>query len=245
MNFRQTIRPQYAPEYQRALDAGAELLARIEAREHRDAARLAEQEAAELARIEATREKMKHTQHDGYEIFSLERPASLRRVHGIASTSTRNSHGYALLSKGCTIQLPIPLYYRHKTHAPPCGWVVLVRKRERELYIQAILNSDECGDIAFRMVEDGTAISFSAAADPQSLHLAGHVAETDIYDQWSLAEVSLVKDAANLDCQDTVEVFGADPVRRRRVVTEPKVEAPNDDYVATLRRHLVELLSGK
>ena len=204
-------------------------MAQIEAREARLEARLLkEREAAERERaadLEARGEKVAYTESNGIEVFSIARPG--RKIHGICSTSTPNAHKYALLSRGCEINLlpPIPLLSAHQPG--PIGEVVLVRKRERELYCHARIFDNEAGDYAWNLIEDGKLTSFSAAADPKSLHLQAEADGIKFYDRWRLLEVSLCERGAVPECNDTVEILGAtQPIRRRSVVVPNKTVEP-------------------
>lgn len=223
----------YRPEIQQLLDDGEALLARIDERERRQAERARAddaiaREAAERERealLEATGAKMRYRRENDIEVYSVVRPAG-RRIHGICSTSRPNSHGYALLSRGCEIELPIPLL---TSHAPgPIGEVVLVRKRAAELYCQCLLFDNEAGNYAWTLIEAGKLISLSAAAEPQSLKLQATVDGIKFYDQWRLAEISLCERGANADCCDVVEILDTDGTSRRppRAQQPAKAEPP-------------------
>lgn len=147
---------------------------------------------------------------DGVETIALKnwktRP---RLIAGIASTSTINGHNDALLSRGCKIKMPIPVLSQHQGLAAPIGEAVLVRKREREIFvICSILEGNEAADHCWDLIERGETLSFSGAADTEGLRLQGHVDGKRFFDEWRLKEISICRAGANPDCY--FEIFRGD-----------------------------------
>ncbi len=174
------------------LAEGQELLCRLEATESR------RRPPIEPKQIEPVRPDFHHIRSGETETLWLDRAG--RKIHGTASTSTVNSHNYALLAKGCSILLPVPLLGSHEPGR--IGWVVYARKTPTSIYVQATIDDNEIGDLAWSLVMRGELKGFSGAADHSTMRLQGHVNGIKIYDAWRLKEVSLCERGANPDCND-------------------------------------------
>jgi hypothetical protein len=125
-----------------------------------------------------------------------------RVIHGTASTSTINSHGYSLNSSGCSVKLPIPIYSQHACAGESIGEIVHLRKSALGIFvIGTIKENNLAADHAWALIEDGTLRAFSGAAAPGSTHLQGIVEGVKYFDRWRLSEVSIVKNGANPDCR--------------------------------------------
>jgi hypothetical protein len=123
-----------------------------------------------------------------------------RMIHGLASTSTINSHNYALVARGMGAVLPVPLLSGHKGHDVPIGSVFYVRKTENKVYVRAALADNEAANDAWSLIVRGELRAFSGAALADGLKLQGVVEGTKFYDEWRLGEVSIARKGANPDC---------------------------------------------
>ncbi|MER8644680.1 hypothetical protein [Mesorhizobium sp. M1252] len=162
--------------------------------------RLAEIEAqyAPKPMAEPTKSKWTACGGDDFEMSIPPRPGS-RRIHGLASSSTINTHNYSLIAHGVDAELPVSLLSSHKGHNAPIGSVFYIRKTNRLVYVRAELNDNESGDFAWGLIERGELRCFSGAAVNSSLRLQGIVEDKAFYGQWMLGEVSICKDGANPD----------------------------------------------
>lgn len=150
-----------------------------------------------------------HSLRDGIETIWIKDVPKGRKIHGIASTSTINSHNYALLAKGMTARLPVPLLSSHEGHRAPIGEIFHIRKRETEVYVIGRLYENEAADHAWCLIERGETLCFSGAASPGSTHLQGISQGVKFYDRWTLGEVSICPKGANPDCTFSIYSRGA------------------------------------
>jgi hypothetical protein len=128
-----------------------------------------------------------------------------RMVHGLASTSTINTHKYSLDASKCRIDFPIPLLVSHEKFGS-VGEIVLARRSPREVYVIAALHDDNpASDYAWELVRQGELRAFSGAAEKDSATIAGCVLDVKFYSDWVLGEVSLCRPGANPDC--VAEIF--------------------------------------
>jgi len=149
--------------------------------------------------------RVKHTYRDGIETIALVRVRGSRRIRGIASTGTMNSHGYSLDPRGCMISLPVPILSGH-SEGPPIGEVVVASKSAERIFIRGVIfEGNAARDYAWRLIKDGTLRRLSGACAPGSSRLAGIVDGKKFYDRWQLGEVSLCRSGANPDCVFEVE----------------------------------------
>jgi hypothetical protein len=134
-----------------------------------------------------------------------------RMVHGLASTSTINTHKYSLDASKCRIEFPIPLLVSHEKFGS-VGEIVMARRSPREIYVVAALHDDNpASDYAWQLVQQGVLRAFSGSAEKGSATIAGCVLDVRFYSQWTLSEVSLCRQGANPDC--VAEIFS----NRRKV----------------------------
>jgi hypothetical protein len=176
-----------------------------------------EQRNLARAREEAVRRREERAKHYGLKIgrvhFEQRGDHSIwrtdhktrRMVHGLASTSTINSHKYSLDASGCRIDFPIPLLVSHEKFGS-VGEIVLARRSPREVYIVAGLHDgNPAADYTWDLIQQCELKAFSGAAEPGSLTAVGSVLDVKFYGEWTLSEVSLCKQGANPDC--LVEIF--------------------------------------
>jgi hypothetical protein len=191
---------------------------RREALERKEQERRAKQEreqaraSAELQRQREERAKryglkirqVHFEQRGDHSIWST-RHKTKRMVHGLASTSTINSHKYSLDASRCRIDFPIPLLVSHEKFGS-VGEIVLARRSPREVYVVAALHDDNpAADYTWELIQQGELKAFSGAAEAGSLVAVGSVLDVKFYGEWRLSEVSLCKQGANPDC--LVEIF--------------------------------------
>lgn len=129
-----------------------------------------------------------------------------RLIHGIASSSTINSHGYALRSAGAEMTLPLPLFSQHEMHKP-FGEVFFARKSESRLYVRAEVFDTIAGNHAWDLIKSGETRCFSTGS--KSLETAV-VDGKKFVDAWTLDEVSICRRGANPDCKFDVFEPGDD-----------------------------------
>ena len=131
---------------------------------------------------------------------SMEVPEGGRVIHGLASTSTLNSKGFAVVARGMDAELPVPLLWGHTGHRAPLGEVFFIRRSDARIYVRARLFDTEAADAAWRKIETGEARCLSASSKASSMKLQGVVDGHKYYDRWTLGEVSIVRKGANPDC---------------------------------------------
>lgn len=119
------------------------------------------------------------------------------RIHGLASSSTINSHGYALIAHGMEANLPVPLLSSHKGHSSPIGECYYISKSDTRVYVRAALHDNEVGRHAWDLIRKGELRCFSGAGS--KLHTQGIVDGKTFYDAWTLSEVSICRQGANPD----------------------------------------------
>jgi len=124
-------------------------------------------------------------------------PVSAMRIHGIASSSTINSHGYALIAHGMEAVLPVPLLSSHKGHSSPIGECYYVRKSDTRVYVRAALHDNEAGRFAWDLIQRGELRCFSGAG--KNCKVQGIVDGKTFYGAWALSEVSICRQGANPD----------------------------------------------
>lgn len=129
---------------------------------------------------------------------STQAPTS-RIIHGLASSSTINSHDYAVVARGMGAVLPVPLLSGHKGHDTPIGEVFYCRKTEKKIYVRAALYHNEAADYAWGLILKGELRAFSGAPQADGLKLQGIVEGKKFYSVWRLGEVSIAKRGANPD----------------------------------------------
>lgn len=145
------------------------------------------------------RDRVKHTREDGIETLSYAwRSPGKRRIRGIASTPTITSRGAVVSSRGCMARLPIPLRYGHSKLGRGIGEVTLVRKSDRQIYIEAEIFDTPAGDHAWRLIESGALRCLSVGK--ADVRYQAEVDGVRYVDQWKLAEVSICRKGANADC---------------------------------------------
>ncbi|MCT2577679.1 MAG: hypothetical protein E5X23_09295 [Mesorhizobium sp.] len=165
-----------------------------------EAKRLADLEAQYAPRVKPESTKPTWTRRqDGTDEMSIPARAGARMIHGLASSSSINSHGYALISRGMDCHLPVALLSSHKGHSAPIGEVFYVRRTEDRIYVRAQINDNEAGDFAWTMIRSGELRCFSGAARNSSLRLQGIVEGKTFYGAWELLEVSICPTGANPD----------------------------------------------
>ena len=154
-------------------------------------------------------DRIKHTRDGGLETLSyaFRRPGK-RRIHGIASTPMIDSHNSSLSSAGCMVRFPIPLLSSHSKFGKAIGDVTLVRRCERQIFIQANIHENAAGDYAWGLIQDGELACLSVG--PADSRLQAEVDGVKFYDQWRLKEVSICRKGANPDC--IFEVLNGDAI---------------------------------
>jgi hypothetical protein len=121
-------------------------------------------------------------------------------IHGIANTPTINSNNEAILTRGCEINVPVPLMFRHKDHSQ-IGEVVFMEKSEGKIYIRAALFTHEAGQYAWRKIVLGEFSGLSAGCVEGEGHLQAEVNGVKFWDKWRIKEVSIcLNGGANPDC---------------------------------------------
>jgi len=121
-------------------------------------------------------------------------------IHGIANTPAINSHGYALLSRGAELNLPVPVLWQHAKCGGPVGEVVYMERNEDGIYIRASILSHEAGQYVWKKIVLGEVSGLSCAAVQESWHLQSQVDDVRFYDRWKIKEISLTSTPANKDC---------------------------------------------
>lgn len=154
-------------------------------------------------------DRVKHTRDDGLETLTYaHRPPGKRRIHGIASTPTITSNNGSKSSAGCMVRFPIPLLSSHSKFGKAIGDVTLVRRGERDIYVQADIHENPAGNYAWRLIQDGELATLSVGA--ADMHLQAEVDGVKFYDRWRLKEVSICRNGANPDC--VFEVLNSDAI---------------------------------
>jgi hypothetical protein len=126
-------------------------------------------------------------------------PVSGRLVHGLASSSAVNEHGYALIARGMEADLPTPLLSGHRGHKTPIGEVFYIRRSTDRVYIRAALYESEAAGFAWDLIQRGQLRGFSGAACRKGLKVQGIVERKTFYGSWHLREVSVCVRGANPD----------------------------------------------
>ncbi|WP_095087803.1 hypothetical protein [Mesorhizobium sophorae] len=122
-----------------------------------------------------------------------------RMIHGLASSSSINTHGYSLIANGMDCELPVPLLSSHKGYDAPIGEVFYVRRTQDRIYVRAQINDNESGDFAWEMIRSGELRCLSGAANNSTLRIQGIVEGKTFYGAWKLLEVSVCASGANPD----------------------------------------------
>jgi hypothetical protein len=124
-----------------------------------------------------------------------------RIIEGIASTSTFNSHGYALKAAGCFIRLPVPVLWRHQANFH-IGEVTAAWKSDRGIEVRCEIFRTRAANEAWHEIKSGNALCFSGAAS--DLHRSSAMrmqSEKSLFLEWRLKEVSVCFQGANPDCR--------------------------------------------
>jgi hypothetical protein len=135
---------------------------------------------------------------DGTSVLEIEPRKGARMIHGIASSSTINSHGYALIAHGMDAALPVPILSEHKGRVP-LGEVFYIRRTHKRIYVRAQLFDNEAADHAWHLILHGEVRCFSGAAKQRTWKLQGIVDGKSFYDRWELDEVTICRSGANPD----------------------------------------------
>jgi len=145
---------------------------------------------------------IKRSHSDGIERVWIEGYSrSKYMIHGIANTATINSHGDAILPRGCAMNLPAPLLWQHAKYGGSIGEVCFLQRDEKGIYIRASVFTHEAAQYAWKKVVLGELSGLSCAVEQdQSLHLQAEVGNVKFYDRWRIKEVSIVPTPANKDC---------------------------------------------
>lgn len=218
----------YDPEIRRALallDSSDELIERVKNRPHYTGSWLKEPpRAPPLAEVATVPPSNWRRGAEGHLEKSAQAVFAGRLIHGIASSSTVNEHGYAMISHGMELDLPVPLLCDHKGYSTPIGEIFYVRKSASRVYVRASVFDNEAGDLAWSLIKTGELRCFSGAAKARSLKLQGIVDDKKIYGEWRLHEVSMCRRGANPD--SVFEIWnGADDGQKFFVIGEtiPKI----------------------
>jgi len=135
----------------------------------------------------------------GFREKQIDRRATDRLIHGLASSSTINEHDYALIARGMTAVLPLPVLSVHTGHECPLGQVFYIRANASKVYIRAQIFDTDAGDYAWNLIQCGDLRAFSGAAARDSMKLQGVVEKKKFYSEWRLGEVSICRKGANPD----------------------------------------------
>src|SRR5262249_31708137 len=92
----------------------------------------------------------------------------------------------------------IPLLSKHATAGQGIGDVTYIRIRRDDVYIRADLHETAAADHAWRLIERGELRGLSAGLSHGPPSPEGEGAR--VYDRWTMAEVSVVRNGANADC---------------------------------------------
>ncbi|MBZ9760320.1 hypothetical protein LB553_05450 [Mesorhizobium sp. CA8] len=174
---------------------------------------------------------------DGTDEMSIPARPGARMIHGLASSSSINSHGYALIANGMDCELPVPLLSSHKGYDAPIGEVFYVRRSQDRIYIRAQINDNEAGDFAWELIRSGELRCLSGAARNSSLRMQGIVEGKTFYGSWELLEVSICQTGANPDSVLEVYQLGSNetkffsrPIADRASKTAAKHSEPEVPY---------------
>jgi HK97 family phage prohead protease len=140
------------------------------------------------------------TRAAGIETISIPRRGP-RMIHGIAATSTTSSNRNSYDTSGCSVQMPVPLLSAHHARGR-IGEVVLVRKSDRQIYVQAVFDDTRAAHHAWDLVQSGELRGLSVGTNPITETVCEGIR---FIDRWTLGEVSLVKTPGNPDA--TCEPF--------------------------------------
>jgi hypothetical protein len=143
----------------------------------------------------------KHTRGNGVETVWVEGAKGPMMIYGLATTPRNTQHkGWrqSLSSANCMIKLPVALRWAHSQFGSQIGQVVWAQRSEHAVYIRAVLDDDEAGLAAWRLIESGELSALSVGPDTQDFVMK----EFDgvrYYTCWRLKEVSLCRKGANAD----------------------------------------------
>jgi len=136
---------------------------------------------------------------DGFFEKQIAQPLTERLIHGTASSSTINEHGYSLIARGMTAILPVPILSNHTGHGFPIGEVFFIRRSDAAVYVRAVIFDNDAGDYAWSLIRSGDLGCFSGAAARDGMKIQGVVDGKAFYDEWRLREVSICRRGANPD----------------------------------------------
>lgn len=145
-----------------------------------------------------------HPLGDGYFEKQIDRPATDRLIHGLASSSAINSHNYSLVARGMTAILPVPILSKHTGDHTPLGEVFFVRRSDNKIYIRGQIFHNDAADYLWALIQTGDLRCFSGAAAPDGLKLQGIADGKTFYGEWRLREVSVCRKGANPDARFTI-----------------------------------------
>jgi len=143
---------------------------------------------------------------DAFEHIEVE-PISVRRIIGIASSAAIDSHNTVLDPWGCIASVPCPLLFEHATkgrlkgeslESLAIGEVYSCVRTRDTVAICACVYPTRAGDRAWELILSREARALSVAITNERLR--GVVDGVRYFDQWRLAEVSIVRAAANSEC---------------------------------------------
>lgn len=173
-----------------------------------EAKRIADLEAQYAAPVERAKPTWTRRQ-DGTDEMSIPARPGARMIHGLASSSSINTHGYSLIANGMDCELPVPLLSSHKGYEAPIGEVFYVRRSHDRIYVRAQINDNESGDFAWEMIQSRELRCFSGAAKNSTLRIQGIVEGKTFYGAWNLLEVSVCPIGANPDSVFDIYVPGS------------------------------------